>query len=95
MAKRFPGLGLERQRKVLATSFSQALLLQEGPALADLAGDFPALSELGIIDGAALAGLIRQELRRPGPRLRHIWHPINLEIWVRAHSKKKPSAPLT
>jgi asparagine synthase (glutamine-hydrolysing) len=95
MAKRFPGLRLERQRKVLATSFFQALLLQEGPALAGLAGDFPALSGLGIVDGAALAALIRQELRRPGPRLRHIWHPINLEIWVRAYSMKKPPAPLT
>jgi asparagine synthetase B (glutamine-hydrolysing) len=89
LATRFPGLGLERQRKVLAASFFQALLLREGPALADLAGDFPALSGLGIVDGAALAALIRQELKVPGPRLRHIWHPINLEIWVRAYSENK------
>jgi asparagine synthase (glutamine-hydrolysing) len=89
LATRFPGLGLERQRKVLAASFFQALLLREGPDLADLAGDFPALSGLGIVDGAALAALIRQELKVPGPRLRHIWHPINLEIWVRAYSENK------
>ena len=95
LATRFPGLGLERQRKVLAISFFEARLLREGPALADLAGDFPALSGLGIVNGAALAAFIRQELRRPGPRLRHIWHPINLEIWVRAYSKNKPPAPLT
>ena len=95
LAKRFPGLGLERQRKVLATSFFQALLLREGPALADLAGDFPALSGLGIVDGAALAAFIRQALMQPGPRLQQIWQPINLEIWVRAYSKKKPPAPLT
>jgi asparagine synthetase B (glutamine-hydrolysing) len=93
IAERFPGLGLERQRKVLAASFFQALLLREGPALADVAGDFPALSGLGIVDGAALAAFIRQELRRPGAGLRHIWLPINLEIWVRAY--KKPPAPLT
>ena len=67
MAKRFPGLGLERQRKVLATSFFQALLLREGQALADVAGDFPALSGLGIVDGAALAAFICQALTRPVP----------------------------
>ncbi len=88
MAKRFPGLGLERQRKVLATSFFQTLLLQEGPALADLAGDFPALSGLGIVDGPALAAFIRQALMQRGRRLGQIWHPINVEMWVRAYSKR-------
>ena len=39
LAKRFPGLRLERQRKVLSMSFFRALLLREGPALADLAGN--------------------------------------------------------
>jgi asparagine synthetase B (glutamine-hydrolysing) len=95
LARRFPTLGLERQRKVLATSFFRAHLLREGPALADLAGDFPALSGLGIVDGAALAAFIRQALMQPGPRLHQIWQPINLEIWVRAYSKNKQPAPLT
>ena len=88
MAKRFPGLGLERQRKVSATSFFQSLLLREGPALADLAGDFPALSGLGIVDGPALAAFIRQALMQPGPRLQQIWQPINLEIWLRATASR-------
>jgi hypothetical protein len=95
MAKRFPGLGLERQRKVLATSFIQTLLLREGPALADLAGDFPALSDLGIVDGPALAALIRQDLMQCGrrlgaSRLGQIWQAINFEMWVRAYSKRDP-----
>ena len=96
LAKRFPGLRLERQRKVLFNAFFEQLLLREGPALADLAGDFPALSGLGIVDGVALAAFIRQALMQPGhPRLFEIWYPINLEIWVRAYSKKKQPAPLT
>ncbi|HEY1859793.1 MAG TPA: asparagine synthase-related protein, partial [Gemmataceae bacterium] len=90
MAKRFPGLGLERQRKVFVTSFFQTLLLQEGPALADLAGDFPALSGLGIVDGPALAAFVRQALMQRGRRLEQIWHTINMEIWVRAFSKRDP-----
>jgi hypothetical protein len=61
-----------------------------GPALADLAGDFPALSGLGIVDGPALGAFVRQALMQPGPRLRQTWHPINLEIWVRAYSKRDP-----
>jgi asparagine synthase (glutamine-hydrolysing) len=93
MAKRFPGLGLEHQRKVLARSFFQSLLLREGPALAHLAGDFPALSDLGIVDGPALAAFIREALMQPGPRLqqiqlRQIWQPINLEIWLRATASR-------
>jgi hypothetical protein len=95
LAKRFPGLRLERQRKVLFNPFFEQLLLREGPALADLAGDFPALSGLGIVDGVALAAFIRQALMQPRPGVYQIWYPINLEIWVRACSKKKQPAPLT
>ena len=88
MAKRFPGLGLERQRKVWATSFFESLVLREGPALADLAGDFPALSDLGIVNGAALAAFIREALMQPGPRLQQTWQAINLEIWLRATASR-------
>jgi asparagine synthetase B (glutamine-hydrolysing) len=94
LAQRFPDLGLERQRKVLATSFFQTLLLREGPALADIAGDFPALSGLGIVDGLALRDLVLQELKRPTRQLRRIWEPISLEMWVRAYGRKqRASAP--
>ena len=92
MATRFPGLGLERQRKVSATSFFQSLLLREGPALADLAGDFPALSGLGIVDGPALAAFIREALMQPSPRPHQIWQPINLEIWLRATASRSSLA---
>ena len=84
LARRFPALGLERQRKVLATSFFQSLLLREGPALADAAGDFPALSALGLVDGRATSAFVREELKQPGPRTRRIWLPLNLEMWIRS-----------
>ena len=92
MARRFPGLGLERQRKVSNTAFFQSLLLREGPALADLAGDFPALSGLGIVDGPALAAFIREALTQPSPRAQQIWQPINLEIWLRATASRSSLA---
>jgi hypothetical protein len=89
LARRFPALGLERQRKVLATSFFQSLLIREGPVLADMAGNFPALSALGIVDGQATGAFVREELKRPGPRLRRIWDYLNLEMWVRLNGGRQ------
>jgi asparagine synthetase B (glutamine-hydrolysing) len=84
LARRFPNLELDRQRKVAATSFFKSLLFREGPALADLAGDFPALSSLGVVDGRALRDVVHEELKQPGPRLQQIWLPLNLEMWLRS-----------
>ena len=87
LARRFPALGFERQRKVLATSFFRSLLLREGPALADAAGDFPALSALGLVDGRATSAFVREELKRPDLRLGRIWLPLNLEMWIRSRRR--------
>src|SRR6516164_10513747 len=89
LARRFPGLGLEWQRKVSAKSFFESLLLQEGPGLADAAGDFPALSALGVVDGRAARAVVREELNHPSPRIQRIWEPIKLEMWVRSRSGSK------
>jgi asparagine synthase (glutamine-hydrolysing) len=84
LAQRFPGLGLDRQRKVLAISFFRSLLRREAPTLLDLAGNFPALSELDIVNGTALQAAVRLELSKPNANLWRIWGPINLEMWARA-----------
>jgi asparagine synthetase B (glutamine-hydrolysing) len=88
LARRFPTLGLDRQRKVLAGSFFQSLLAHEGPSLAEMAGDFPALSTLGIVDGPATREAVCSGLKeRLGPYgVARIFHTINLEMWVRWHS---------
>ena len=85
VARRFPALGLERQRKVRSATFFRSLLLREGPALVDAAGDFPALSALGIVDGQATRVFFRNGLKESGPRSIRIWHLLNLEMWVRWH----------
>ena len=85
LARRFPKLQFERQRKVLATTFYQRLLRQEVPALAGAVGNFPALSALGIIDGRATQAAIREGLKHPGPQIQRLWAPLNLEKWVQAH----------
>src|SRR5262249_2304296 len=65
LARRFPTLGLERQRKVLARLFFESLLRREGKALTDMTGDFPALSELGIVDGKGVRAFVRDALENP------------------------------
>lgn len=85
LARRFPTLGFERQRKVLATSYFQSQLTREGPDLAETAGDFPALSALGVVDGRETRAFVQEELEQPGQKLRHIWEVFNLEAWVRSN----------
>jgi asparagine synthetase B (glutamine-hydrolysing) len=93
LARRFRLLGLERQRKVLATTFFQSLVLKEGPALADAAGDFPALSALGIVNGREARVAVLERLKEPGPRFQRIWDPLNLERWVRTHEGERHGHP--
>jgi hypothetical protein len=85
VARRFPALALERQRKVLGTSFLSSLLRREGRVLADLAGDFPTLSNLGIVNGKAAQAFVRETLEEPDQRIQRCWAPINLELWSRSH----------
>jgi asparagine synthase (glutamine-hydrolysing) len=88
LARRFPALGLTGQRKTLATTFYQGFLLREGPAIADAIGDFPSLSELGIVDGKLARASVCAGLKRPGRAIARSWVPINVEMWVRFHSTK-------
>ena len=85
LARRFPTLGFERQRKVSAITFYRSLLRRELPALVDTIGDFPVLSSLGVVDGPQLCRSIREELGNPNGRCRRVWQPINLEGWARLH----------
>ena len=84
LARRFPALGLGSQPKVPATSFFRSLIQREAPALADAAGDFPALSDLGIISGSATRRYVFQGLKRGGEQVQRVFHILNLESWVRS-----------
>ena len=86
VARRFPGLGFEGQRKVEATSFYRSLILHEGPALANAAIDFPALSGLGIVDGKAASAAVREGLNQHSKAFFRFFHILNLEMWTRAYA---------
>jgi asparagine synthase (glutamine-hydrolysing) len=85
IARRFPTLGFERQRKVHATNFYWTTLQREGSAVWSKVRAAAALSELGIVDAAAVGGTIAELVagRRP-PESYRIWNVLNLETWTRS-----------
>jgi hypothetical protein len=85
LAQRFPALGLGAQRKVPATSFFQSVIRREAPALIDAAGDFPSLSELGIVNSQGVRRYVCDGLKQGGLKAQRIFHILNLESWVRLH----------
>ena len=84
VARRFPQLGFERQKKVIATNFFNSTMLQDGKKAWQVLGGTPALAELGIVDGERLGSTMEDILA--GNQLRQayrIWDVLNLESWLR------------
>jgi asparagine synthase (glutamine-hydrolysing) len=87
LARRFPGLGFERHKKVAATSFYHRILLEEGPRLWRAMGGARELARLEIVDARMLestvhalcAGAQSQQLYR-------LWDVLGLEAWLRAQA---------
>jgi hypothetical protein len=85
IARRFPGLGFEQQKKVEATRFYSSVILQEGGQVWRTMGQATALADLGIVDKEQLGPVVQQILAsRPGEAYR-VWTVLNAETWVRAH----------
>jgi asparagine synthetase B (glutamine-hydrolysing) len=84
VARRFPGLGFERQKKVLATNFFNARVLQEGKDAWQAMGGASALAQLGIVEEGSLRSTVTGILVRNDRRKAfHIWDVLNLEAWLR------------
>jgi asparagine synthase (glutamine-hydrolysing) len=85
VARRFPGLNFERQKKVLALNYIRSMLLEEGGRLWQVMGGASALAELGIVDAPAL-GLTMSELlsgTRPPWETSRIRDILLMEAWLR------------
>jgi asparagine synthase (glutamine-hydrolysing) len=85
IARRFPALGFERQRKVHATNFYWTTLQREGSVVWAKMRAAAALAELGVVDGAKVGATIAELVagRRP-PESYRIWNVLNLETWTRS-----------
>jgi len=84
LARRFPDLGLERQKKVIATDYFTSVMLGEGREVWAEMGGPQALAELGVVDGARTEAAAQEMFSSGNPRAANrIWNILNLEAWVR------------
>jgi asparagine synthetase B (glutamine-hydrolysing) len=83
VARRFPGLGFERHRKVSASTFFSERMAAEGPKAWEKLGGVRHLSALGIVDAGRAESAARADIStivRSG-NIR-VWEMLNLEAWV-------------
>jgi hypothetical protein len=83
VARRFPGLGFERHKKVAATKFAATKLMREVPAVWEESGGAPTLNGLDIVD----LKLLNMELNRivaqgRASQAHKLWYIMSLEAWV-------------
>jgi len=85
VARRFPALGFDRQRKVNATSFFENVLRTEGPAAWERVDRGAVLAELGVVNGPQLTDLMgRLFVGERDPESYRIWTVLNLAAWVQS-----------
>jgi hypothetical protein len=86
LANRFSGLGLDRQKKVIATRYFTAVMLGQGRRIWDRIGGAKglALAELGLVDSARLEEFAGRAFKSNDVRMANrIWNVLNFESWVR------------
>jgi asparagine synthase (glutamine-hydrolysing) len=85
LARRFPELGFERQRKVTSLRFATALFAAEAGAAWRSLDGARALAETGILEPNGVGPAVRRLLTRGrDPRsMQTVWELLNLETWLR------------
>lgn len=84
LSRRFPGLGFEKQKKVVSLEFFRGLMLEEGAQVWKQIGGTPALGDLGIVDAKKVDAEIAQVLSgRDAAQSYRIWDFVAAERWAR------------
>jgi asparagine synthase (glutamine-hydrolysing) len=87
VARRFPDLKFEKQRKVSAGTYWQSMILAEGRDLYYESGGPKTLMDLGIVDSKKVDTIIHQAFAsRNRFDNAKIWDLLLLETWARAHN---------
>jgi asparagine synthase (glutamine-hydrolysing) len=86
LATRFSGLGLDRQKKVIASRYFASVMLGQGEEVWSRLGGAQALGELGVVDADRLDDFARRAFtNRANVRAANaMWSILNLESWTRA-----------
>lgn len=85
LARRFPELGFERQRKAAAMDFFAGVLENEAPSIAATVDDFRGLVSLGIVDAARARTFMSEAWRGLLRDRSSAWNLVNMEHWVRQY----------
>ncbi|HEX7005148.1 MAG TPA: asparagine synthase-related protein [Trueperaceae bacterium] len=84
LARRFPGMGFERQKKVVRRHLLAQTILGEGSAAWRRLGGAPALAQLGLVKSAQLEEFVRGSLATSDPHsVDALWRIFSLEAWAR------------
>ncbi len=84
LARRFPDLGFEKQKKVEATGFFWSVILTKGAQTWHELGGPRALAELGLVDPQILTAEIDDIVAKNyGPEAYRIIHVLTYEAWLR------------
>jgi len=87
LARRFPQVGFNEQRKMGASSFYASSIYREGAEALRQLGEIRILADLGVVDRLGLRTMLEGILaRQPEGQAYHIWKVLNLESWARAHA---------
>jgi asparagine synthase (glutamine-hydrolysing) len=85
LAQRFPDLGFERHKKVLATNFFAQVMATEGPAVWKEMGGATALADIGVVARPSVDSLVERACStREARAVSLVWYLMTMEIWVRS-----------
>jgi hypothetical protein len=84
LARRFPELGFDRQKKLTAVSYSRGVVLEQGERAWQGSGGAPTLAELGVIDQKAFEQELQAIVSGRRDRVFHVSDVLNLEAWTRS-----------
>lgn len=90
LARRFPRLGFDRQRKVLASNFFANVMFREAQKVfAELEG-VKALDALGIVRGTSFQIILQKAIQTGhNTRITQMWHVLNAEAWARSRLRER------
>jgi asparagine synthase (glutamine-hydrolysing) len=87
LARRFPGLGFERHKKVAATRFYHRILLQDGPRLWHAMGGVREIARVESTETKTLESTVHALFAGAQPQqLYRLWDVLGLEAWLRAQT---------
>jgi hypothetical protein len=87
LARRFPDLGFEQQRKIEATRFYSSLIFRDARNIWRQLQGGRTLSQLGVVDERAMGPGFDRLMDRERIGEAHLaWSILNLESWARAHA---------